>query len=161
MQSQAIISISCSAYCLQCIIRLAYGVRWLAAHRMDTTVCPPTIPVPLPPQFSYNGSPRAVAMFNSGRCEVRHTLTLHTDNHALESGLSTGTAQCHAQLSQAPLDPFNTFRVTLPTHAEPPQNRISILRRFSMRRKCYSSYTKRVERVERCLGTLYMCCSRR
>ena len=119
------ISISCSAYCLQCIIRLAYGVRWLAAHRMDTTVCPPTIPVPLPPQFSYNGSPRAVAMLNSGRFEVRHTLTLHTDNHALESGLSTGTAQCHAQLSQAPLDHFNTFRVTLPTHAEPPQNRIS------------------------------------
>ena len=69
-------------------------------------------------------------MLNSGCFDAanvkkpnRHTLTPHTDNHALESGSSTGTA--HVQLSQAPLDPFNTFRVTLPTHAEPPQYRIS------------------------------------
>ena len=45
-----------------------------------------------------------------------HTDTPHTHNHALESGSSTGTA---------PLHPFNTFRATLPTHAEPPQYRIS------------------------------------
>ena len=96
---------------------------------MDTIVGPPIIPVPFPPQFSYTVSSRAVVMLNLGCLDAanvkkpnRHILTPHTDNHALESS-STGTA--HVQRSQAPLDPFNTFRVILPTHAEPPQYRNS------------------------------------
>ena len=161
---------------------------------MDTTVCPPPAPVPFPPQFPNNGSPRAVAMLIFGRftsnnivscsvhclqCIIRlpddvplasgalhghyswpthhsgpfsstifvycvlqscrnvefgmfrrsqrqkteptHTHTPHRQpcTRVLIDGNSTCTT------FPTPLDPFNTFRVILPTHAEPPQYRNS------------------------------------
>ena len=62
--------VSCSAYCLQSIIGLRTTFRWLAAHRMDTTVCAFTIPVPFPLPFRTCVFPRGVTMLNFERFDV-------------------------------------------------------------------------------------------
>ena len=71
--------------------------RWLAAHRMDTTVCAFTIPVPFPLPFSNICVPQSChnvefrPFWRSQRRKTKPTHTdPHTDKHALESRFIDG-----------------------------------------------------------------------